>query len=57
MILAQIVVVGVSALVEYKIAGAFALKKNKRILAVLLMFLLYVVELVLVIDIGSGMTT
>lgn len=57
LILAQIVVVGLSALVEYKITGTFALNKKKRIHAVLLMFLLYMVELVLFIYIGSGMTT
>lgn len=57
LILAQIVVVGLSALVEYKIAGTFAINKKKRILAVLLMFLMYMVELFLFIDIGSGMTT
>ena len=57
LLLAQIVVVGLSALVEHKIAGTFALNKKKRILAVMLIFLLYMVELVLFIDIGSGMTT
>lgn len=57
LILAQTVPVGLSALAEYKLAGLFALKKKKRILAALLMFLLYMAETVLLIWIGSGMTT
>ncbi|MBP0974230.1 MAG: hypothetical protein J5851_10030 [Oscillospiraceae bacterium] len=57
MILAQTVPVGLSALVEYRLAGRFALKKTKRILAALLMLLLYIAETVLLIWFGSGMTT
>ena len=57
MILAQTVPVELSALVEYKLAGRFALKKKKRILAALLMLLLYLAETALYIYIGSGMTT
>lgn len=57
MILVQTVVVGLSALAEYRLAGRFALTKKKRILAALLMLLLYLAETALSISIGSGMTT
>ena len=57
MILAQTVPVGLSALAEYRLAGRFALKKTKRILAALLMLLLYLAETALSISIGNGMTT
>ena len=57
MILAQTIAVGLSVLAEYKLAGFSSLKKNKRIFALLLMFVLYMIETVQLICIVSGMTT
>ena len=56
-ILAQTVVVGLSVLAEYKFADVSSITKKKRILAVFLMFLLYLIGTVLFIYIASGMTT